>query len=100
MVVKHCPITKVNSMLDATLMPAPAARVSRGWISLQHNRNRVGNPPDRTYNAERSGAPCKYQCRHVKILSASISALLQPTFRQEVPADSGCMSAYGSGRGA
>ena len=35
MVVKHCPITKVNSMLDATLMPAPAARVSRGWISLQ-----------------------------------------------------------------
>ena len=55
MVVKHCPITKVNSMLDATLMPAPAARVSKGWISLQHNRNRVGYPPDRTYNAERSG---------------------------------------------
>ena len=36
MVVKHCPITKVNSMLDATLMPAPAARVSSGWISLQN----------------------------------------------------------------
>ena len=46
-VVKHCPITKVNSMLDATLMPAPAARVSRGWISLQHSRSRVGNPPNR-----------------------------------------------------
>ena len=36
-VVKHWPMMKVNSMLDATLIPAPAARVSRGWISL-HGR--------------------------------------------------------------
>ena len=35
MVVKHWPMMKVKSMLEATLMPAPAARVSRGWISLQ-----------------------------------------------------------------
>ena len=30
MVVKHWPMTKVKSMLDATLIPAPAARVSSG----------------------------------------------------------------------
>ena len=36
MVVKHWPMMKVKSMLTATLMPAPAARVSSGWISLQH----------------------------------------------------------------
>lgn len=35
MVVKHWPMMKVKSMLTATLIPAPAARVSRGWISLQ-----------------------------------------------------------------
>ena len=35
MVVKHWPMTNVKSMLEATLIPAPAARVSRGWISLQ-----------------------------------------------------------------
>ena len=35
MVVKHWPMMKVKSMLEATLIPAPAARVSRGWISLQ-----------------------------------------------------------------
>ena len=38
MVVKHWPMMKVKSMLEATLMPAPAARVSRGWISLQRQR--------------------------------------------------------------
>jgi len=30
MVVKHWPITKVKSILEATLIPAPAARVSKG----------------------------------------------------------------------
>ena len=39
MVVKHWPMMKVKSMFEATLMPAPAARVSRGWISLQQPRH-------------------------------------------------------------
>ena len=37
MVVKHCAMTKVNSMFCAVLMPAPAARVSRGWISVGYS---------------------------------------------------------------
>ena len=42
--VKHWPMTKVKSILEATLIPAPAARVSRGWISLQQPRPRHIKP--------------------------------------------------------
>ena len=59
MVVKHWPITKVKSMLEATLMPAPAARVSRGWISLQQPRHLY---PCQTHAGGHTHAPSMCEC--------------------------------------